>query len=254
MISARMRLQQAYSVFLGTPENLAMARPKDNYKPMPAKRRAVIRDGSGTITSTPSPICHATETFTGRTSTTQRVAAAIDAGQLIAAAECQPAIRSLWLQFAYNPALDLNDLQRNSIRAQLRREMIVLWCLSPKRKRPSMQMSDYGELLNSVRYLRLLDAIVVDCAVQYRTKGPGRHDLAATKTGDRDEQETKLYPSKWARCIGFETTQAANWNRDWRPHAEDMIDLVDMVDRIALGPVVEVLQRRRDAEDAAAVW
>lgn len=230
-----------------------MERPKAGVKPLKKVPRRVIRDASGTIIRTPSPICHATETFTGRTSTTQRVAAAISAGLLIAAAESQPPIRSLWLQFAYNPALDLNELQRNSIRGQLLREMIALWCLSPKRAQPSIRLSEHGELLNSVRYLRLLDAVVMDCAVQYRTRGPGQHDLTTTRTGERDEEETRRYPAKWARSIGYATTQAAHWNRDWKPHAEDMVELVDLVDRIALGPIVQELQRRREAEDAIAV-
>lgn len=250
MKSARMALQQAYSVFLGTP-GMETTR-KTDYKPLRQNARRVVRDEDGNIVRTPGPICHATETFTGRTSTTQRVAAAIDAGQLIAAAESQPPIRSLWLQFAYNPALDLNELNRNRIRSQLLREMIILWTLAPKQKPPSMRYSEHGELLNSVRYLRLLDSIMVDCAVQYRTHGPGSHDLAADAG---DDGQLRHYPSRWARALGYETPQAANWNRDWRPHAEDMAGLVDRVDRVALGPIVRELERRQEAmQDAHAVW
>lgn len=230
MISARMALQQAYSVFLGTPENLAMARPKDNYKPMPAKRRAVTRDGSGMISSTPNPICHATETFTGRTSTTQRVAAAVDAGQLIAAAECQPEIRSLWLQFAYNPYLDTNTTERNRIRAWLIPQLFGLWAFANKSRRP--------DLSNPVRLVRLLDLVMLECARQFRTDGPG---MPAQR------------PTEWAQKLGFESADSANWRRSWAPHVDDLYAVIDRLDRVALRPVVEELKRREEAEDAHAV-
>lgn len=230
MISARMALQQAYSVFLGTPENLAMAKPERDYKPMRAVVRRVNRDKSGTITSTPNPICRATETFTGRTSTTQRVAAAIDAGQIIAAAECQPAIRSQWLQFAYNPYLDTNSTERNRLRAQLIPLVFGLWAFSRKSRRPDLD--------NMVRLVRLLDLVMIECARQFRTDGPGM---------------PPVQPKAWAQRLGFESADAANWGRSWAPHVDDLYRVIDNLDRIALRPVISELLRRQEARDADAV-
>lgn len=230
MISARMALQQAYSVFLGTPENLAMAKPERDYKPMRAQVRRVSRDESGTITSTPNPICHATETFTGRTSTTQRVAAAMDAGQIIAAAECQPEIRSCWLQFAYNPYLDTNTLERNRVRARMIPQVFGLWALSTKSRKP--------DLSNPVRLVRLVDLIMCECARQFRTDGPGM---------------PQPRPKEWAQKLGFESADAANWGRSWAPHVDDLYRVIDTLDRVALGPVISELLRRQEAMDADAV-
>lgn len=230
MISARMALQQAYSVFLGTPENLAMAKPDRDYTPMRATVRRVSRDEFGTITSTPNPICHASETFTGRTSTTQRVAAAIDAGQIIAAAECQPEIRSSWLQFAYNPYLDTNTLERNRIRAQMIPLVFGLWAFSRKTRRP--------DLGNMVRLVRLTDLVMIECARQFRTEGPGM---------------PPVQPKAWAQKLGFESADAANWRRSWAPHVDDLYRVIDTLDRVALQPVVGELVRRQEARDADAV-
>jgi hypothetical protein len=224
-----MALQQAYSVFLGTPENLAMAKPERDYKPMRAKARRVSRDESGTITSTPNPICHATETLTGRTSTTQRVARLIDAGQIIAAAEGQPEIRANWLRFAYNPYLDINELERNRARADLIPLLWGLWAFSRKTRQP--------DLSNAVRLVRLLDLVMVECARQFRTDGPGM---------------PQPRPTEWAQKIGFQSADAANWGRSWAPHVDDLYRVVDMLDRVALQPVVDEL-RRREAANADAV-
>lgn len=223
MISARMELQKAYSIFLGTPSDLA-TKPSQGYKPLKAKPRRVVRDEDGNITQTPAPICHATETFTGRTSTTQRVAAAIGAGQLIAAAEAQPDIRSFWLQFAYNPYLDTNTLERNRIRAWLIPQVFALWAFSPKSRRP--------DLGNPVRLVRLLDLVLCACACQFRTEGPGMPSSS---------------PSAWARVLGYESAEAANWKRSWAPHVDDIYRAIDMLDRRALQPVVAELKRREDA-------
>lgn len=219
MRSARIALQEAYSPFLMTPENINMTRPKEGYKPLKAKARRVTRNRDGAITATPDPICHASETFTGRTSTTHRCAVLIEGGKIISAAENQPPVRSLWLQFAYNPYLDTNQTERNRIRADLLPLIWGLWCFWPKRRRPDID--------NPVRLVRLLDLCMLDCARRFRTdKDPG------------EEQQN------WWQKLGYSSSAQAQWTRSWEPHTKDLYDLIDMLDRVSLEPVTRLLREQ----------
>lgn len=61
------------------------------------------------------------------------------------------------------------------------------------------------------------------------------------------------HPTAGAQKLGYESASAANWNRSWAPHVDDLYRVIDNLDRVALRPVVQELQRREEAENADAV-
>lgn len=79
---------------------------------------------------------------------------------------------------------------------------------------------------------------MLQCAKQFRTDGPGM---------------PSTHPTAGAQKLGYESASAANWNRSWAPHVDDLYRVIDNLDRVALRPVVQELQRREEAENADAV-
>lgn len=225
MISARISLQMAYSIFLTSPENLDYERPKQGYEMLRKKRNATTYRNDAII-KTPRPTCHASESFSGRTSTTHRCATLImQAAPLIRAAENQSEIKSRWLQFAYDPYMDINRDARNEMRYKLIPLIFCVWAFAPKQRRPDLD--------NPVRLVRLVDLCIDDCARRFRT--------------DKAQQDTSL----WWRQLGYDSSASAQWNRSWARHAEDIYAVIDRLDREALAPVVRTLaeqERRREGE------
>ena len=233
MIGARRALQEAYSVFLTTPENLDFSPPKPGYTPLKAKPRRIVRNReTGQITSTPDPKCHASETFTGRTSTNHRCAVLAWNAPIIAAAEKQSPVKMLWLRFAYDPYLDINSTAKNKIRAALITEIFSLWSFWPKRRQP-----DIG---NPVRLVRLVDLVLCDTAIRIRT-----------------ERESHINANEMARKLGFQSADHANWWRSWAHHVNDIYSVIDAVDREALQPIAAILHSREERQEAGradSVW
>lgn len=236
MKGARRALQEAYSVFLTTPENLDFAPPKPGYTPLKSKPRRITRDGSGVITSTPDPQCHAVETFTGRTSTTHRCAVLTWDAKIIAAAENQIPVNSLWLRFAYDPYLDTNSMVRNQIRASLLPIIFGIWCYAPRSRQVNID--------NSVRLIRFVDWMILDTASRMRS-GVAMNIRSTDASGAPTVKRADS--NDMARALGYQSARHANWERSWAPHVRDVYGILNAIDREGLRPISEILYRREDA-------
>ena len=240
MKGARRALQEAYSVFLTTPENLDFSPPKPGYTPLKAKPRCTIRDKNGTITSTPDPQCHAVETFTGRTSTTHRCAVLTWDAKIIAAAENQIPVNYLWLRFAYDPYLDINSMVRNQIRASLLPIIFGIWCYVPRSRLVSVD--------NPARLIRFVDWMILDTASRMRS-GTAMNIRSTDASGS--PMVKRADSNDMARALGYQSARHANWERSWAPHVRDVYGILNSIDRESLRPISEILYQREDADKEA---
>jgi hypothetical protein len=239
MSGARSALQEAFAYYLKSPDTLQYQSPKRGHTVVRTKPRRIVRapkdaPNAGEIIATPAPQCHANETFTGRTSTTHRVASAMEAGELIDAAENQPLIKALWLRFAYDPYLDVNPQLKNQIRAELIPLVWGIWCFWPKSRKPDTS--------NMLRLVRLVDVVMVDTAQRFRAPE------VLPKKRNADGTVSPVTRDDHARALGYSSADNANWQRSWAPHEGDLYNILDNVDREALIPVIEVLSRRDEIE------
>lgn len=241
MKSARLALQEAYSTFLTTPENLDFAKPDREYQMMSRVKNGVIygrrgTDDEGLVIDTPRPQCHGSETFTGRTSTTHRCAVLAWNAPILAAAENQILVNSTWLRFAYDPYLDTNTMVRNGFRARLIELIFGIWCFSPRRRQVPMDMP--------ARLIRLVDWMIMDTAARFRSQQPMNVRRQDGSVGPAD-------PDDFSRALGFESARHAHWARSWQPHANDLYGILNAIDREALRPVTAVLYERENRREAA---
>lgn len=237
MRSARIALQEAYSIFLTSPEQEMFVAPKQGYKVERAKPRRVVRDKDGKIIETPDPMVTGSESFAGRTSTNHRCAVAIfDSGRILMAAEGrdQPEILARWNRFAYNPAMDMDRRVRNILLADLIRDVFCLWAFSPKQRRPNLD--------NPVRLVRLVGMVIEDSAHRFKS---GSAPNVRTPEG----KARRITVDDYAQRLGYDSANGASWYKTWHYHWEDIYGVVDNIDRLALKPITELLiERERMAE------
>lgn len=237
MTAIKEALSTAYGVFLATADHNLGNRPAKTAKTAKTpslnllKMRRVQYDASKT-TLTHTPEDHkvsATATRRQLISSTHKVATALDAGAVIAAAEDQAAIKALWLRYCYDPYLDIHPYAKTRIERQLLPLIFGVWCYWPRHKTPSIK-----QLPKAIRFF----AMVVNDAVR------------CERTGSLSQKT----PSSWkAEQLGYgsgrEAYQKSDYSRQWRPIEQDILALCRYLDDQAMHPVCRLFGKRARANE-----
>lgn len=157
----------------------------------------------------------ANQTRTTRINTTALCANGMRAGRLIAAADDQPMIRRLWLEYVYNPVLDVYPIKKHNFELELVPLIFGLWCFYPnKTKVPHPALIDAAGVF---LYLVFQDA------VQYARSGTN-----SRKTSNTYKAEQMGYGR------GRDAYQASDYSRTWRPIENDIRAMLNELDERAL--------------------
>lgn len=223
-------LSTAYGVFLASPNSEVWEKPD-----LILKKQAMDRGLTGgnrqrkvqrlkysqdRTTIIEIPVKHTvTATATRRQSQSQGavVASAMEAGQVIAAAECQAPIRALWLRYCYDPYLDLNRDMNARIERLLMPLMFGVWCYWPRRKTPTRRQLE--------RAVLFFGMVVQDAA---RCERGGSLSL---KTSSTYKAEQMGYGENRAAF------QKSDYSRQWAPMEKDIRAMATTLDQLAMEPV-----------------
>jgi len=233
MDDIKQALSTAYGVFLASPSSDVWEKPD-----LILKKRAMDRGLTASThqrkaqrlkyspdrtTLVEIPAKHTvTATATRRHSQahTAVVAKAMEAGQVIAAAENQAAIKALWLRYCYDPYLDINRNVNQQIERLLMPLMFGVWCYWPRRKTPTQRQLQ--------RAILFFGMVVQDAA---RCERGGSLSL---KTSSTYKAEQMGYGESRAAF------QKSDYTRQWAPLEKDIRALATMLDQAAMEPVYQL--------------
>jgi hypothetical protein len=227
MDPVKVALTQAYSLNLTSPMD-EVFRKKDPKLSHPvhraAPRRVQYDADRNLILSLPN--LNRLSAFQSRTScinTTNKAARGMAAGRLLAAAANQPPIRAGWLEYAYNPYLDINSTQKQFVESQVLPLLYGLWCYWPRRKTPTpAQLESLGGVLRMGVFFK---CVLHDALIELRTGQTNRKTSSTLKC------------EKMGYGVGKSAYQAADYSRTWLPMEQDLKALFQRVDSEALDPV-----------------
>lgn len=219
-LSAREALIQAYNYHKRKPE--PEGKPKQGYEPVRATPRRTVRDKSKPwqpIVITPTEAMKAKQSRGGRTSTSGTIAdLTFIVGPVLAAADsdCLSEFEKSWLQFAYND--DCEAQQKVSVHEFL----WAYWRLLGERR---------SRQVNTDKMREYKDLAMI-AMIEMRSR------IASGRKPFNNAEKFEM--------LGLSKADRAHWGRSWQPHENDMLKILDIIDRNALQPVARVIAEKRE--------